>query len=75
MEKLQGPFSEKQEKLYKVIYSKNGHGTMTVMSAIPTAYVTPPSFHWGINSSGEEVFRLPCQPVMHCLLQLLSSDL
>jgi len=53
MEKLQGPFREKQEKLYKVIYSKNGHGTMTVMSAIPTAYVTPPSFHWGINSSGE----------------------
>ena len=69
-----GAFRGKPEKLYKVIYSKNGHRKMTIINAIPTTYFTPPLFHWGINSLGEEVFWLLCQLVMHCLRLLIRSE-
>jgi oxalate decarboxylase/phosphoglucose isomerase-like protein (cupin superfamily) len=41
-------------------------------NVVPTLFYTPPStFHYGTNSSAEEVFWLLCQPVKHSQLYLL----
>ena len=67
-----GPFYLKHVKLYKVICSQNRYSMILIFTAVPTTFCTPPStYHQCLNSPGEVVFWLLCQPVMHRLLYLL----
>jgi len=51
-----GPFCLKPVKLYKDICNRNRYSMILIFTAAPATFYTSPTFHHGLNSSGDGVF-------------------